>query len=171
MRKERPITLTINESSRSISTHEGKVWFCPFCGRIDVIKEEEPAICPLCKTPLETRDLVRLKDLSGAFIGKQVLIRATINGESGPKAIPVKFLAHCKICDMTIELNIDSEDFREILPRLFFFKETKIKDYITRLLPRGPCKSERGHKYELNAVGYLDFKFVKLQDHLEFEEE
>jgi len=146
------------------------VFYCPNCSHISEYREIEPLICPKCKKPAENRVFVRVRDLSGNLIGKRLILKGMIVGEGVDKTIPVDIIARCDICGVTYELNLKKPEYKELLEKLFFIKKEKVESEIEGALPRGPCKVDKGHKWLFDYRGWLDFREVKIQDLIEFEE-
>jgi len=147
-----------------------KIFICPNCNLVSGYDEEEPLICPKCRKPAEDRIFVRIKDLSGGLSGKRLLLKGIILGEGETKTIPVSVNAKCDICNCIMELNLKAPEYKPALEKLFFIKKEKINNVLSDVLPRGPCKTSEGHKWQFEVKEWLDFREARIQDLIEFEE-
>ncbi len=146
------------------------LFYCKQCGFVSEYQETEPLICPKCGKPAENRLFVRTRDLSGNLVGKRLIFKGIILGESEVKTVPVNVAAECDVCGFKAELNLRSGEYRGSFEKLFFAKKDKVNSILTDALPRGPCKTREGHKWKFEVKEWLDFHEAKVQDLIEFEE-
>ncbi|MBS7612539.1 hypothetical protein KEJ27_10155 [Candidatus Bathyarchaeota archaeon] len=162
----------ISEDGSLFSKPMVNLTFCEKCGYLALSSEEQLAICPNCKALTKGGVFTRIRDLSGNLIGKRLLLKARITGEGERKSIPIELMAKCDICNIEAKVNLRAEDptVKPVLENLFFTKKRNVDDIIASLLPRGFCKAKEGHRWMMTPRVFLDFRFVKVQDFIGFEE-
>lgn len=146
-------------------------FYCAKCGFTGNIPENEPIICPNCNQPLEDRLQIKLSGLSSQYFGHRIIFKGVIRGEGVKKALPVKIKAECEICDFTVEINLLSKDYEGLLKDLLFVKKRGIEKHLWRALPRGPCRTKVGHKWNFEFEEWLDYRFIKVSGLIMEEEE
>ncbi|MEM3734632.1 MAG: hypothetical protein QW158_06760 [Nitrososphaerales archaeon] len=149
----------------------GNVFFCPSCRSVFNIDFLAYNLCPKCKRPLEERFQIHLRDLSAQYVGKKVLIKTMVAGESPPKAFHPSVKAYCDICGKEAEANLLSEDAARALAAILS-RDLTVEQVMRDSLPQTGCSSRRGkHFWIIEEVEEpFDYREIFLRDIIGLEE-
>ena len=147
-----------------------EVFYCSKCGFKSAFDERLLGICPHCKQPLEVKKKTKLRFLSGNLVGSRLLMRLRIMGEGELKTIPLKLVLTCKDCGEKLEVNLASKELKDVFINGFFQNRSVfLRSVASRLDVRG-CKGKREHKWEIDVVDRMDYRFVSVEEVLDFED-
>lgn len=126
----------------------------------------ETNACEICKLPLENRRLLTLREMRAEDVGKPVLFKLHVVGESQQKALEVKFAASCD-CGESREIDLLADEFRPAMIQLLT-KSSQPQWILKRVLPQDI--PDHRHNWKLTPTGLVDYRKLRVRDLVGLEE-
>jgi len=147
---------------------KGAVGFCPSCKKVYV--DNPNNLCPICKQPLQIRFFTHLWNLGAEHVGRKVLVKALIAGESQPKAFYPFVEARCGRCGTIAQVDLLAEGASRALVAIFS-RDLTAEQIIRDSLEKDGCEEGGKHKWSIEEVGEpQDYRELFLRDIFDFEE-
>jgi len=139
------------------------------------IYESNPKLlqmCPTCLVPTEQVELLKLWKLEAKQVGHRVVARVSVVGESQQKAVNLRFVARCRGCEKSEEVDLRADDnlVLEVLTK-FSSPASAAKKYLPYSEKQPDEKFPHVHQWILEPYGEpLDYRLLKARDNVEVEE-